>query len=690
MSGTADRRSGFRFRAVRSVLLAVGCLMSAPAWSAPQDVVIRVDPRGSDHAAAAPAAIVATLPQAADLVARWRARRSDLRVTIEVAPGTHRLDRAVRLGPEHGGAPHAPLVIRGAAGATPRVVGSVRVSADPMGIAPDALARLPAEARPHVRVYRLPPAALASPRIETPRLLRSAPTPLGLEVYDRSGALAPARWPNEEWAQIARGPASGEPSFEVGNGRVQRWRGEPDLWAEGYWRWGWLFEALPVTGIDAARPRLTLQGAPYEGILAGARFRVYHALSELDRPGEWWRDAARGLLVVWPRDTADDLEVAVAESLFRLEGASHVRIEGLRLEQARGDLVVVRGGRDVVIAKSSLAWSGGRAAVFEGAAASGLVDCDIADIGRAGVRLSGGDRASLTPGGLFLRDTRLTRYARISRTQSPAVEVDGVGATIAGNFIHDTNEYAIHLRGNDHVVEWNEIARLLADATDTGAVYAGRDWTARGSIVRHNFIHDVRAGEGREVKGVYLDDMASGFTVHGNFFLRVDQPVFIGGGRDNLVESNLFVASSPAIHIDARGETSARNAVLDPASEIRAALAAMPTESPLWRKRYPRLAGILSDAPGTAKGNRIVGNVFVESRPFRFDDGGKANLQTMEANVGPDGIRAASGADLAALAARSVRPSDFENLIAADGRPLPRIAVSRMRRSILLEGFSAR
>jgi hypothetical protein len=31
-----------------------------------------------------------------------------------------------------------------------------------------------------------------------------------------------------------------------GRARAVEDRDEPDLWAEGYWRWGWLFEAMPV------------------------------------------------------------------------------------------------------------------------------------------------------------------------------------------------------------------------------------------------------------------------------------------------------------------------------------------------------------------------------------------------------------------------------------------------------------
>lgn len=677
-------------RAVRLALTGVLLLLlGSPAATDQRELVIHVDPQGPSTraAAAGPVQQVATLIQALDRVAQARARQRNQRITVELAPGDHRLEQAVRLGPEHGGVPGAPLVIRGDAARATRIVGSITVRAEPAALDPDVLARVPAAARPHARAYRLPAMAATPARIEAPRTLNSKPLPLTLEVYDRSGALTPARWPNEGWTRVGKEANGRDIALDVDQHRIQGWRAEPDLWVEGYWRWDWLFEAIPVGTIDPARSRLTLETRPYEGFRTGARFRVYHALSELDRPGEWWRDVAGRRLVAWPRESGETLEVAVAESLFSFEGASHVRLEGLRLERSRGDLVTVRGGRDIIIDNSALAWAGGRAAIFDGATASGLTGCDVADIGRTGVRLNGGDRATLTPGDLFVRDTRLTRYARISRTQSPAIEVDGVGATIAGNYIYDTDEYAIHLRGNDHVVEWNEIAHLLTDSTDSGAIYAGRDWTARGSIIRHNFIHDVRAGKDREIKGVYLDDMASGFTVRDNFFLRVDQPVFIGGGRDNVVENNLFVASSPAIHVDSRGETTARDAVGDPQSEIRAALAAMPTSALLWRARYPALAGILADGPGVAKRNRIVGNVFVASEPFRFADAGRPTQQTIEANRGPAGIRARPGADLTALAAQSSRPSDFEDLVAG-GQPLPRIAVTRMRRSILLERSS--
>jgi hypothetical protein len=337
----------------------------------------------------------------------------------------------------------------------------------------------------------------------------------------------------------------------------------------------------------------------------------------------------------------------------------------------------VRGGRDVVIADSVLGPSGGRGAAFSGAKDSGVMRSDFSGSGAEAVVLSGGDRRSLTPGSLFLRDSRLTRYARRRPTQHPAVALDGVGAEVAGNLIHDSPAYAVHIRGNDHRITGNEIATLLAGATDTGAIYAGRDWTARGSVISGNFLHDIRGDAEHEVKGVYLDDMASGFTVAGNLFLRVDQPIFLGGGRDNRVEGNVLVASSPALHVDSRGQTWARDAIEDPQSELRAAYAAMPVESGPWRARYPGLPGLLTNRPGVATGNVVTDNLLALSEPFRFTDGGAQAEQTLARNRGP----ARPPENLADLAMTSVKPEDFAALADGTGLRLPTIPSARMRRS---------
>ncbi len=640
---------------------------------------IRVDPRRGERAVRLSTKTVASLDQALVLVRLLRQRWPERPITIELAPGLHRVSHPLRIGPEESGSAMAPLTIRGAPGRRSVVVGSIAIPPAATILDRALAARLPEAAKAHVRTYRLPETALLGARIQQPKLLRSPPDALALAVYDAQGELHPARWPNEGWAKVGtvfKDAAS--PGFTLDAERLAQWSAEPDLWAEGHWRWGWLYESLPVSRVDPGAKRIDLTELPYEGILPGAKIRITHALSELNAPGEWWRDKADGLLLAWPRPGDETLDVAVTDTVFSFENASHVRIETLTLEHSRGDLVTVRGGGDIVIRDSRLAFASGRGAVFLGAKDSGLENCDIEDIGRVGVWLDAGDRAALEPGGDFLRDSRITRFALRSRTQSPAVMIGGVGALVSGNMIHDGIDAAMHIHGNEHRIVNNEIARLLAGTTDDGAIYAGRDWTARGTRIEGNFIHDIKADAGAEVKGVYLDDEASGFTVRGNLFLRVDQAVFIGGGRDNAVEDNVFVASSPAIHVDSRGQTWAAGAIGDPHSELRTAFAAMPVASPIWRAHYPGLADLLLDRPEVAKANRLENNLFVLSGDIHIDDGGAAGEQIIRDNAGPETLRLRSGGDLAVLARDSTNPEDFSGLVDQDGRPAIRLDLAHV------------
>ncbi len=656
--------------------LALFAVVPSLARAANRDraVVIRVDPEAGSLPAGAgvPARPVPTLGDALDLVARLRAADPGRPIMVLLSPGTYRLREAVHIGKEHGGTATAPLIIRGAPGEKTILTGSVALSPLPDPLPASIAARLPPAARTHVRLYRLPAPTLADASVGRPSLLRNRPAGVELEVYDEAGALMPARWPNEGWASVKTGsnPPS-DPSFTIDGARLDRWLGEPDLWAEGFWRFNWLFESLPVRGVDVLSGRVTLATPSDEGIiLPHARVRVVHALSELDEPGEWWRDRDLGLLVAWPRDEAGRLEVAVADNLLRIEAASYVRLEGLRLEHARSDAVFIHDSQDVVVRNSTIAWVAGRGVAFENALRSGIDNCRIADIGGTGVRLIGGDREKLSPSGLFVRGSQFTRYARLILTQHSGVDIDGVGVSVVGNFFHDAGAAGIGIHGNEHRIVGNELTHLLMGTTDNGAIYAGRDWTARGTVIAGNFLHDIRADPGFENKGIYLDDEASGFVIRQNLFLRTDQPVFIGGGRDNIVERNLFVSSSPAIHVDSRGETWAGNAITDPHSELRAGYAEMPVGSPVWMRHYPGLATILDDQPAVAKHNKLDGNVFVLSQPFDFSDGGRMSYQDIGGNRGPDGMRLSSGADLAALAAGARDPAAFADLVDAAGRPV--------------------
>ena len=217
---------------------------------------------------------------------------------------------------------------------------------------------------------------------------------------------------------------------------------------------------------------------------------------------------------------------------------------------------------------------------------------------------------------------------------NPAVRLDGVGNAAAGNYIADAPHQAILYSGNDHYIQFNEITRVVQATSDSGAIYTGRDWTAQGTVIRGNYLHHIGPPLGRDesatveppdVKGIYLDDMASGMRVERNLFEAVPQAVFIGGGRDNTVRANFFVDSEPAIHIDARGTNWYRDGVHNPDRPLRKRLSGMPYRSGPWRQRYRQLADILADEPEQPKRNRISANLVAVQAdgqaPLRVGDG---------------------------------------------------------------------
>ena len=613
-------------------------------------------------------------------------------IEIVLAPGMHRIDRPIRLGPEDSGTPGRPLVIRGSAEGTSVIDGSIAIQPEPGGVR--GYERLGGVARSKARLYRLPERLAGVRQIDTARpksvailVERFTPTTtpsVPFEVFDAAGAMVPARWPNNGWGKVEGPAGDGWWGFTTDAPRLDAWRGEPDMWAAGYWKWDYTYERHRVKDVG---PRMLSLTTPFTfGLKKDARFHIYHALAELDVAGEWYRDHARNVLIAWPRGTAGKIEVSIAESAIVSEGASHVRIRDLTIEKFFGDAVRVAGGGDVVIEASTIRWAGLHGASFVGARDSGIADSDISDTGEGGVLLLGGDRPTLSPARLFVRSCRIVRFSRIGLTFKPAIDMHGVGNIAAGNFIAEAPNIGIQFQGNDHLIEGNEITDVVNDTTDSGALYTSHDWTARGTIVRNNFIHDLKGRrDGFETKGVYIDDFTSGVTVRGNLFLRVEQPVFLSGGRDNLIEGNVFIGSEPALFLDARGLQWAAASVTDPGSDLRLRLAAMPYRSELWRARYPQLFDLLNDEPGVAKRNVSRGNAVVDGRAYRLEVMAEARHQTLGPDFGAGTVARPVRGQAVEAAKRAMSAAELGRLIAEELRAagVPDVPFAAMDRAVL-------
>lgn len=455
-------------------------------------------------------------------------------------------------------------------------------------------------------------------------------TPAHMELFFQGRRMTVARWPNEGFEKIAsiggapRDDGHGKPlgnwqdGFHYDGDRPARWKNLDDVWVHGYWAWDWADSYEQVGSIDL-KERLIRMRAPdgYEGFRAGQRYYYVNILEELDSPGEYYVDRAAGKLYFWPPAPIGSGEAAVSmleTPLIRVNGASRMALRGLTLEYARAGGIEMSGGDHNSVEDCVVRNVGNTALSVRGGEAHGVARCEIYQTGDAGIVISGGDRATLKPGGHEVTDNHIHHIAQWSKTYQPAVSVSGVGNRIAHNLIHDGPHAGILFSGNEQALEFNEVHHMALETGDVGAFYIGRDWTQRGNTVRHNFIHHM-GGVGMGSMGVYLDDCTSGATVFGNVFYKVQRAAFVGGGRDNTLENNIFVECEPAVAIDGRG--------LDPRpvwhnmvyQTMKRGLERMNYTRPPYSERYPGLAAVGKyyerDAGVPPEGNRVLRNICV-------------------------------------------------------------------------------
>ncbi|GAB3627448.1 hypothetical protein PTE30175_02138 [Pandoraea terrae] len=616
-------------RAGRACLHAgVACVVSISVGGAcAQTLALRIVPDAAGGSVQAPAsAEVPDKPLTLDAALTWlrqpKPRASVDHLKLVFAPGHYRVNGPMNIAP-HTSWRGTPIDILGAETGATVISGGRIVRGFAPVTDPAVLARLTPAARPHVKVALLAASGVSDVGTFVRHGFGLPSRTASLEVFFRGRPMTLARWPNDGFARIDALPDGPQGRrFTVTGAHLAAWQAEPALRATGYWARDWADTTLALTSVDPSAGTMTIEGPPPQfGLKAGQRVVIENALSELDTPGEWYLDAQAGKLYFWPPDTLrdGDVEVSMADTLLTMRGVSQVTIRQLVFEMCRGIALDMRGVDRVSVTQSVIRNAGGSAAVLEGRD-SGFSEVRIEDTGEGGITLSGGNRKTLAPGNLFVERSVIRTYARRAHAYRPAVAIMGVGNRVTDSHLFDGPHTAIIYGGNDHLIARNEIDHVVQETGDAGAVYTGRDWTARGTIIEDNFFHDVGwPGHPAVTMGIYLDDQASGTVIRRNLFAHVGRAVFVGGGRDNLVQDNLFVSSSPAMHVDARGVTWQRGMSDDPNGPLRRLLTEFDTTRPPYATRYPALAGLLGDTPGAPKGNVIRRNIVLDGNPLSVE-----------------------------------------------------------------------
>ena len=560
--------------------------------------------------------------------------------TIWIGEGEYYLEQGIALDSKHGGTVEQPLVIRGAEPGKTRLSGSRTVNNFRPISAKDAEPLISEQAKQHVLVADLKSQGFP-PLATLPEQHRAHGRE---EVVFDDQPMQSARWPNEDFAVFTEVIDAGASkpthwvqrdvyhpgSFRFPGDRAKRWDFARGVWLHGFWCYDWSDEALKAKTYNATTGELRLAvkhaygiGSPWQKD-SKRRFYAIHVFEELDRAGEYYLDRQGNRLFFWPPADVTKKSVRLTlcpKPLVRADGVSHLLVRDLTIENGRDLGVSLKNCRHCRV-ENCLVRNTGKSGISLSGTHVCAVRCEVTQTASYGISAYGGDRKTLTPGQCAVLGCHVHHVGRLDWQNGRGITIGGCGNRVANNLIHHGPTSAVTYGGNEHLLELNEIHDVCIHYSDVGVFYTGRDWSSRGNIVRWNYIRDNANNTGHGSSAIYLDDCDSGDTVVGNIVLGgVGRGVLLGGGRDNMIQGNIFIDLPIGIHVDARGP---RGITLDkPGSwNLLAKCKKVGYLSPLWSERYPRLAKVMDQNPLMPLGNSIRDNILIGcKKPFALSKG---------------------------------------------------------------------
>ena len=446
-----------------------------------------------------------------------------------------------------------------------------------------------------------------------------------------------ARYPDEGFTRSGKvlGPTPKDDEscvegiFSFRSDRLGRWAEEDEPWIHGYYRWDWSEDYHHITGIDPGSGAITLE-APWHryGYKSGFKFAGVNLLCELDSPGEYYVDRKKGKLYWYPpldhfRRGKVEYSVYSGDFMLEISDCEDVVLKGIAFEGGRRNAISVKGCRNVSIEGVRVSRFGGDAIHINESRDIQVAGCLLERLGHRGIRAYGGNRKTLEEAGYVFCNNLVRDFSQFRHTYEPGVSFHGCGLVISHCEFYGCTSSALNLGGNEILIEYNHFHDLVTESDDQGALDMYFNYSYRGVVIRYNLWEDITGGSLHGSAGVRLDDMISGNLVYGNVFRNVGGVHFGGvqihGGKDNIVENNVFYDCNYAVSFSPWGQNKWDTYLED--EETRKKLyEEVDITGPLYRERYPELEG---DIHSGVDHNVVRNNLAIGCREMFFRENGQ-------------------------------------------------------------------
>lgn len=351
---------------------------------------------------------------------------------------------------------------------------------------------------------------------------------------------------------------SGEYGYDINIPRVANW-GKTRVYACGYLTWTWKFSRVYVT-VDSENQKVNLQKTT-ETLKNGDRIKFLNIPEEIDILGEWASE--NGYLYVYDDDFSDYELSESTKTVFNLKNTDNIKIEGLTFKNIAGTAIEVKECDGLNISGCDFINIGE-------AAISGDADTEIRNaliennklenLGASGIVIYGGDRTTLEESGNVIKNNTFKNIQVYSRTYYPAIKVNGVGNVVSYNTIINSPHMCIGFSGAKNKISNNYIYEFCRETGDSGAIYAGRDFTWQGNEISYNYIENSFFGDVDKDTvrssfraGIYMDDRLSGSIIHNNYIKNSSRGIYIGAGSNNKIYDNVTENCGIGIRVGSSG-----------------------------------------------------------------------------------------------------------------------------------------